>query len=160
MLNALAARRPLYVRRLPVFEELLESLAHTPNIRFYDTTDDLIRQLRHIAPWDDSVPVPATDNGAGRSAREIRAGLELALARIDYRRIVERVRAVQFPGQVAPQSAPLRAIPDEPAAFAAQFLAVRVERLARRLFDLPMLFAGARLIARAIRGAVRLIRGH
>lgn len=159
VLNALAARRPLYVRRLPVFEELWEAQARNPNIHFYETTDDLIRQLQQIAAWDARAPIPAQDNGADRSAREIRAGLETALARIDYRHIVDRIRAVQFPGQIAPQGADSRPMPDQPAAFAARFLAVRVERIARWLFELPVLFAGVRLVARAIRGVVRLLRG-
>jgi GT2 family glycosyltransferase/glycosyltransferase involved in cell wall biosynthesis len=160
VLNVLAARRPLYVRRLPVFEELWESQARNPNIHFFETTEDLIRQLRHIAVWDDSARLPATDNGADRSAREIRAGLETALARIDYHRIVERVRAIQFPGQVSPQGAVQHPTLSEPAAFAAQFLAARVERVARWLFKQPLLFAGSRLAARTIRGAVRLLRGR
>ena len=160
VLNALAARRPVYVRRLPVFEELWESQARNPNIHFFETTEDLIRQLRHVAVWDDSARPPSADNGADRSAREIRAGLEAALARIDYHRIVARVRAVQFPGQVAPQGAVQGQIPGEPAAFAAQFLAIRVERAAHWLFKQPVLFAGIRLIARTMRGAVRLLRGR
>ena len=160
VMNALAARRPLYVRRLPVFEELWESQARNPNIHFYETTEDLIRQLQQVAPWDDTVPLPAADNGADRSAREIRAGLEAALARADYRRIADRVRAVQFPDQVVPRGPALRPAPSAPAAFAAQFLAVRVERVALWLFDWPLVFSLARLIARSIRGLIRLLRGR
>jgi hypothetical protein len=158
VMNALAARRPLYVRRLPVFEELWESQARNPNIHFYETTEDLIRQLQQVAAWDDTAPLPASDNGADRSAREIRAGIETALARIDYRRIVDRIRAVQFPDQVVARGAAPRPIPSAPPAFAAQFVAARVERVALWLFDRPWLFAGIRLVARAIRAVVRLLR--
>lgn len=160
VMNALAARRPIYVRRLPVFEELWESQARNPNIRFYETTEDLIGQLRHVAPWDDATSLPASDNGADRSAREIRAGLETALARIDFRRIADRIRATQFPDQVAARGPAPRPTPSAPAAFAADFVASRVERAALWLFDQPALFAAIRVIARSIRGAVRLLRGR
>jgi GT2 family glycosyltransferase/glycosyltransferase involved in cell wall biosynthesis len=156
VLNALAARRPLYVRRLPVFGELWESLARNPNIHFYETTEDLIRQLRDIEPWDERAPSPAPGNGVDRSAREIREGLEAALAQVDYRRIVDRVRAVQFPDQVTRRTDE-RPVPGEPVAL---FLAVRVERMALWLFDQRMLFAAVRLVARTIRGFVRLLRGR
>ncbi|HEV2677618.1 MAG TPA: glycosyltransferase [Aliidongia sp.] len=159
VLNSLAARRPLYVRRLPVFEELWDSQDRTPNIHFYETTTDLIQQLRTIARWDDSVPLPAPDNGADRSAREIRAGLEAALRQIDYQRIVDRLRAIQFPGQLgvrAPQASGAAA--NTAAAFAAHFLAVRVEHVARMLFDRPLLFAAARLVARILRAGFRALR--
>jgi GT2 family glycosyltransferase/glycosyltransferase involved in cell wall biosynthesis len=165
VLNALAACKPLYVRRLPVFEELWESQNCNPNIHFYETTGDLIRRLREIAVWDDSVPPPVANNGAGRTAREIRAALERALEQVDYWRIAERVRAVQFPGQVAPHNLlppHLLPPPAEPAAFAAHFLAARVERIARIVFEQPLLFAGIRGIARILRLVMRALRrsGH
>ena len=155
VLNALAARRPLYVRRLPVFEELWESLGRNPNIHFFETTADLIEQMRAVAAWIDVAP--AARDGADRVVRDIRIGLEAALARVDYQRIVDRVRGAQFPAQVA--AGPARApTPDEPAAFAARFLAERVERAALRLFDRPLPFAIARGIGRALRAGVRSIK--
>jgi GT2 family glycosyltransferase len=157
VLNALAARRPLYVRRLPVFEELWESQDRNPNIHFYETTADLIEQLRQVAIWDESAVLPTADNGADRSAREIRAGLESALERVDYRRIVERIRATQFPEQVAP-GASVPPVHGTPAAYAAHFLASRVERLARTLFEQRALFAMIRLVARTLRAGVRMLR--
>jgi GT2 family glycosyltransferase len=96
VLNALAARRPVFVRPLPVFEELWRGQDMNPNIHFYETEADLVEQLRVIPAWREVARPPG--NGADRMAREIRAGLEAALGRIDYRRIVERVRAVQFKG--------------------------------------------------------------
>jgi GT2 family glycosyltransferase len=158
VLNALAARKPIYVRRLPVFMELWESQGRTGNVRFYETTADLVRQLQTIAPWADAAQ-PVRGSGADRSAREIRAALELALARADYRRIVDRVRAVQFPGQIAQPAAVVTGpMTDTPAGFAAHFVAVRVERVARLLFDQPLLFAAIRWVARGLRAGIRLLR--
>jgi hypothetical protein len=143
-----------------VFEELWDTQDRNPNIHFYETTTDPIEQLRTIAPWDESAALPPPDNGADRSAREIRAGLEEALARADYRRIADRIRAVQFPGQVAPfrsgASAPsgLEQVPPHaPPAFAAHFIAVRVERIARALFEQPVVFVAVRFVGRVLRGA-------
>lgn len=158
VLNALAARRPLYVRRLPVFEELWESQHRNPNIHFYETTDDLIRRLRVIASWDDAVELPPSNNGADRSAREIRAGLGSALAQVSYHRIVARIRAIQLPDQLAPPT-PAVMETETPAAFAAHFLALRIERVARVLFQQPVLFAGVRLVARVLRAGARALRG-
>ncbi len=159
VLNALAARRPLYVRRLPVFEELWDSLGRNPNIHFFETTADLIRQLRALEPWIEDVPA-APDNGADRAARDIRAGLEAALARADYHRIVDRIRGAQFPDQVTTAGRSAEPIPPhEPVAFAARFVALQVERLARVLFGIPFLFSGARLIGRGLRAGIRLFRG-
>ncbi|HLZ67706.1 MAG TPA: glycosyltransferase [Aliidongia sp.] len=158
VMNALAARRPVYVRRLPVFEELWESQDRNPNIRFFETTHELIEQLQDIALWDESVPLPPADNGADRCAREIRDGLEAALDCVDYERIVERVRAVQFPAHVGFPGGAGEAMPGAPPAYAARFLALRVERIARVLFDQPVLFGMIRLAARILRAGLRLLR--
>jgi GT2 family glycosyltransferase len=94
VLNALAARRPVFVRPLPVFDELWRGQNLDPNIHFYETTADLIERLRDVPAWRDS-DLPPAGNGADRMAREIRAGLDAALARIDYHHIVERLRAIR-----------------------------------------------------------------
>ncbi len=94
VLNALAARRPIFVRDLPVFEELWRGLGRNPNIHFYQTTDELIERLHDIPKW---IATPdAVGNGAAEAMRKIRQALDAARERVTYRRAVERLRAVQF----------------------------------------------------------------
>jgi GT2 family glycosyltransferase len=164
LLNALAARRPIFVRRLPVFEELWEGQARNPNIHFYETTADLVEQLRVIPAWQEPAATPQADNGTARSAREIRAGLEAALAKADYRKVVERVRAVQVAAELstALKSTTIRPSPGfstEIADKAAYHLAVRVEWLARRLLRKPAIFrASWAMYYQVLRPAVRIWR--
>jgi GT2 family glycosyltransferase len=51
VLNALAASRPVFLRRLPVFVELWETLGRTANIHFYDTTAELVAALGDPPAW-------------------------------------------------------------------------------------------------------------
>jgi GT2 family glycosyltransferase len=167
VLNALAARRPVFLRHLPVFDELWQGLGLSPNIHFYETTADLVARLHDIPVWRDSTPPPA-GNGAERSAREIRAGLDAALGEIDYRRIVERMRAVQFitdladspPPPPAPPPAPMPVVDESAAARAARYLAEHVERIARAILGFPPFYAGIRLIFRGTRAILRMLRGR
>jgi GT2 family glycosyltransferase len=159
VLNALAARRPVFVRPLPVFEELWLGQDRNPNIHFYETTTDLIEQLRAIPAWRDGA-APA-GNGALRAAREVRAGLDAALDRIDCGRIVERLRAMQFAtdigfaGRAAAVQAP---VANTKAAQAARYVAGRVERLVGMFLRIPVFYGAARLCFRAARPMVRRLR--
>lgn len=100
VLNALAAHRPVFVRNLPVFEELWKGLDRNPNIHFYETADELIQSLQHIPKW--IVTRDAADNGAAEAMRKIREGLDAARSRVTYRRIADRLRAVQFVSDIEP----------------------------------------------------------
>jgi len=157
LMNALAAKRPVFVRRLPVFEELWESQARNPNVHFYETTADLIERLRVLPGWQEPQANPAPGNGAERSAREIHAGIKAAIARADYRTIVDRLRAVQFMTEMAaiPSWAPLPDalairphVPSTPQDKAARFLAERMELVARKIFRSRLLYGALRLIFR------------
>lgn len=157
LMNALAAKRPVFVRRLPVFEELWESQACNANVHFYETTADLIERLRVVPRWQEPAANPPAGNGAERSAREIHAGIKAAIARADYRTIVDRLRAVQFMTELAavPSWAPLpdalaigpRA-PSTPSDKAARFLAERVELVARKILRSRIIYGAIRLIFR------------
>jgi hypothetical protein len=56
VMQALAARRPIFVHAMPAFEEVWHGLERNPNIHFYETTADLIEQLRNIPQWIDLLP--------------------------------------------------------------------------------------------------------
>jgi hypothetical protein len=165
VLHALAARRPVFVRTLPVFDELWQALDRNPNIHFYETTSELIAQLRVLPAWRDVPSLPA-GNGALRSAREIRSGLDAALGRIDYRRIVERVRAMQFATDIGGSLAPPPPVevtaeaaePETDAVRAARYLARGVEKIASTILAFPPLYAVIRLLFRTLRAGVRGLR--
>jgi GT2 family glycosyltransferase/glycosyltransferase involved in cell wall biosynthesis len=155
VLNALAARKPVFVRRTPVFEELWQGLSRTQNIHFYETTDDLADLLRTPPPWIDEAPV-ASAGGADRSAREIRQAIEQSLANADYGRIVSRLRAVQLVNDVAAGG---RDEGRTNAALLARDLGHKVEKIAERVLTTPVVLQTSRRLARwvrAIRAGARL----
>jgi GT2 family glycosyltransferase len=145
LLEALAASRPVFVRPLPVFQELWEGQNHNPNIHFYHTTSELLESLAEIPRWRESRP---TADGAGRSAREIRDLLEAALLKADYRTIAGRLRALR-------QDAPPVVLPEpEPETLAesrARYIAERVEFTARRFFQSRWLYHLSRVVFRTVR---------
>lgn len=130
-LNALAAERPLFLRRLPVFEELYEALGQPPNMYFYDTTAELIALLRENPAWrPHAVSAPYT---ADDSARDIRAALEAARRGAGFTRIARRIEAVQLASAFAhDSSAPVL---DSEVGRAARFAGQRVEAIARRVLS-------------------------
>jgi GT2 family glycosyltransferase len=148
LLHALAACRPVFVRRLPVFEEIRGALGDTANVHFYATTDELIARLRDPPRWVPSTP-PA-GNGAARAARDLHGALRQALSQVSYTRIVRRIRAVQMVSALAAQNAPPPPS-DTKAAAAARYLALRVERAALRLLQSRTLYTAARMAWRSVR---------
>jgi GT2 family glycosyltransferase/glycosyltransferase involved in cell wall biosynthesis len=158
VLNALAARRPVFLRRLPVFQELWDSLGRTPNIHFYDATRDLLRALANPPAWVDApCDAGACKDGAERCARQIRDGLDAAIARADYGRVVRRIRAMQLASDLSDTGRP-PIVHGTQAAEVAQFLALRVERVARRALALGPLYQASRLMFRTARYGWRAVR--
>ncbi len=156
-LNALAAKRPLFVRRLPVFEEIWHALDRTPNVHFYDTTSELVALLQTPVPWVDEAEQQA-HNGALRSAREIGGALDAAIGRANYWGILSRLRAVQLASVLANPDAPVSL--DTEAARAARFAAERVEFVLRRLLATRAFYQVSRLAFRGARPVLRFVRGR
>ena len=159
LLNALAAERPVFVRRLPVFVELWEALGRTANIHFYDATADLLAALASPPAW---VPEPTRGqdhaDGAQVGARQIRLAMEAAIAGADHRRIVRRIRAMQLASDLSDSGRPARH--STQAADAAQFVALGIERVARRALSVMPVYHGARLMFRTARLGWRAVRGR
>ncbi len=156
-LHALAAGKPVFLRRLPVFEEIWETQGRTPNFHFYDSTSELIEKLRELPHW---VPqsLPPAGNGASRSASEIWDALNRAMQRADYARIVTRIRALQLISDLSNTGAQPTVI-DNDAARAARFLAIKVENAARWLLTSRLVYALTRLLFRAQRRVRITVRG-
>jgi GT2 family glycosyltransferase/glycosyltransferase involved in cell wall biosynthesis len=156
VLHALAAERPVFVRRLPVFEEIWEATNRNPNLHFFESTTDLVARLQIPPPWQPN-PFPAPGNGAERSARQIRDALLQALDQVDYARIVRRIRAVQLASALARQNA-MPPPSDTKAAHAARFVSLIVERITLRILGVPAFYAPARVFFHGLRRGVRLIK--
>ncbi len=149
-LNALAARRPLFARRLPATEEIWNALGRSANVHFYDTTDELVEMLRDLPAWQPEPPQPEQDRL--RPAREIRAAMETALGTVTFTTITARVQAMQFASDAA-NLGPPPALGDTD--IAARLVAARLEGVAQRAFRQKWVFKATRL---AIRSARRLKR--
>jgi GT2 family glycosyltransferase len=150
VLHALAAERPVFVRRLPVFTEIWHATGQNPNLRGYDCTSDLIACLQSPPAWQPHA-VPPPGNGAARNAGEIRDALLQAMSRVDYHRIVRRIRAVQLAAAIVQQNE-LPVLSDGKAAAAARFLAMKVEIAALRVLRVRGVYASARALFRVARG--------
>jgi GT2 family glycosyltransferase len=165
VLDALAARRPVFVRPLPVFKELYEGLGRDPNIHFYETTADLIMQLRALPRWQEPQTSPHLAARAARNAKDILELTEAALAKVDYHVLVDRLRALPLePVDKAPpdpvdteeESAKIsrEKIADQVASFAAQ----RFEWIFQRMFRSWPVYLFSRLIFRILRPGMKILR--
>jgi GT2 family glycosyltransferase len=153
VLHALAARRPVMIRSLPVFRELWAALGHTPNMHFYDSTQHLIALLASPPVWtehDSAMP----EEGAERAARQIREAVEAAIRRADHGRIVRRIRAMQLASDLSDTGRGEIAHASQ-AAQVAQAVAQRVERVTRRVLSVPPVYRTARVLFRAARAGWR-----
>jgi hypothetical protein len=148
-LHALAARRPVFVRPLPVFLELWEKLGRSPNIHFYESTPNLLMALSQNPVWIDTA-ASETQHNATASAQQIHDALTKAIARADHGRIVRRIRAVQFASELAGSNR-RRVANSTPAAQIAHWLAIRVECLARRALSIRPIYQAMRAVFRLIR---------
>ncbi len=145
-LNALAAKRPLFARRLPATEEIWIALGRNPNVRFYDSTEELAALLQSVPLWDNQAP---PQPAAPQSADGIGAALQAAMQAADYTRIVARIQATQFASDTSKfgEHRVDYAVP----AVAANLVARRVERWVRVAFERPVLFRVTRYGVRAAR---------
>lgn len=157
LLHALAARRPVFVRPLPVFRELHDLLGGSPNVHFYRTTRQLVEALAEPPKWIDTVPPSPCAHDAAEAARSIAEALDRAMARADFGHIAARIRAVQFADDISREAAG-QAQPHGKPAEAARLVASRVEAVLRRVFAVTPVYHAARLLLRAGRKVARPFR--
>ena len=176
LLNALAAERPVFVRPLPVFEEINLALGGEGNLHVFQTIQDLVDQLRTLPVWNPQRASPGRPGDSVRVTNDVRDALTAALSKVSYERIVRRLRAlytikVFAPSPVEPARPEAEVVPvlepaelmDTPAvppaapepasprAFVAHRAGLFAERWAYRLLGLPAVLPLVRAIARTIR---------
>jgi GT2 family glycosyltransferase len=156
VLHALAAHRPVLVRALPVFRELWAALGNTPNMHFYDSTTHLIALLATPPVWVHEPP-PQGAEDASRAARQIRDAVDMAIHRADHGRIVRRIRAMQLASDLSDTGRGEIAHAGQ-AAQVAQAVALRVERVTRRVLSVSPVYHTTRVLFRAARYGWRAVR--
>lgn len=154
LMNALAMRKPIFVRRLPVFEEIWHRLGCNPNVHFFETTTQLAQALAIAPAWIDHEKQIVSNDGAARMAREILTGINQAIASTSHKRIMKRLTTVDLIGGVAPE----RAVTRRSNMLAARVGADYMERLLEKVFSAPYIYATALLFYRSIRKIYRLGR--
>jgi hypothetical protein len=164
VLNALAARTPILVRPLPVFEEMEQALGGEANLHVFATTDDLIRQLASPPVWTDEGASSGRPGDALRAARDIRVALEASIARASYERVVRRIRALRPTGdpEVRTETLIVRErytpAPATPVAFVANYVGRCVERATAGVLAAPGAFSLLRFVVRLLRWPARAFR--
>lgn len=93
VVHALARSRPVYVRRLPPFEEAVAAIeGAAANVHWFEDAHDLARQLAQgVAPWQGEAARGEAD-GWRRSALEVLQALRESQAQIDATHVTERLR--------------------------------------------------------------------
>lgn len=90
LLEALAHRRPVLVRRLEPFDEIRSRLAEAANVHVFEDDADLVRRLATPLTWIDR-PGEAPGRGWSQCADDLLDVVEAALRRADYGRVLRRV---------------------------------------------------------------------
>jgi hypothetical protein len=88
-MQGLARRTPVFVRHLPVFDEINAELG-SRNLYFYEDTDDLVRKLAAGIPeWEEEAD-KADVHDWHASAVAIESNLQSALSEVRFEKLVER----------------------------------------------------------------------
>jgi hypothetical protein len=96
-MHALARRKPVYVRRLPPFEEIAKNIiVGNENIHWYGSTHSLIEQIKSgIAEWQVEDLI-GERGGWERSANQILEAILQKMNNIEYSHLVDRMRWFKF----------------------------------------------------------------
>jgi GT2 family glycosyltransferase len=157
LLNALAAQRPIYVRPLPVFEQIVGALGGESNVHVFNTTAELVQSLRSPQKWCAEGAAPRCFGDAIRAADEIGSGLDRMIASASYERIVRRIRAIQTLDDFANIRSSVPRASDRPTLVARHFSQI-FEDFARRALALPGIYAPARCLYRVFFSFFKTLR--
>jgi GT2 family glycosyltransferase len=152
LLNALAAKKPVFIRPLPVFEEIVRQIGEDPNIHVFQTTGELVRQLETPPTWCEAGAVTGCVGDARRAAQDICDAIDQMIGAARYDRIVKRLRGLATLRDYTDLHPPP---PPPPPADSRAFLAARAgrsyERLVFKLLGLPGLLSSGRNCYRFVR---------
>ena len=150
LLNALAAKKPVLIRPLPVFAEMVERIGEDPNIHVFQTTAELVRMLDQPLAWREPGAVTGPSEDARRAARDVGDALDKMIAGASYERITRRIRALMTLHDFSAIH-PSQPTPGDSRAFIAASIGRTIEAFARRLLDVPGVLDTSRSFYRALR---------
>lgn len=163
LLHALAHHKPVLVRRMPVYEEILEAMGGSPNVHMFNSTVELSGMLGTMPQWIDQVTTK--QNGWKRAAADLRNSIDVAIKNIDFSAVETRLASINLRDrryQAAAQStAAAFAIPasanagspntQDPRRQASEYIGRLAAKLARRSFAVPGVYRATRLVGKAAR---------
>lgn len=150
LLNALAAKKPVLIRPLPVFAEMVERIGEDPNIHVFQTTTELVRMLDQPLVWREPGAVTGPPGDGRRAARDVGEALDTMIAGARYERITKRIRALMTLHDFSAIH-PSQPTPGDSRAFIAASIGRTIEALARRLLDIPGVLDASRACYRLLR---------
>jgi GT2 family glycosyltransferase len=117
VLHALAHKRPIVVRAMPLYDELSAALGGTCNLHQCQTTQEMVDLA--CSPnliWSEEGSAPRADSGWGRVIKDLDKGLQRARGRLEFTRLVARFDSMNVRQEVeVPIALPLTATaPAEP----------------------------------------------
>lgn len=90
VLHALAHKKPVVVRSMPLYDEISSALGNAANIHQRETTQEMVElACSPELTWIDDQP-PVHGQGWDRVAQDLDDGIARSLARIDYDRLIVR----------------------------------------------------------------------
>ena len=150
LLHAIARQKPVVVRKLPVFEEIVSHLpVGTENVHWFETVDDIVALLASGAPrW---VGVAAEGDGSNwdTCARQVLEHIQRRVGICEVEDVEERVRWLEksFLGKASADSTAAFSQSARAARFVSQF----IERALTRLLNRRYAYATGRFVWRGIR---------
>lgn len=150
LLNALAAKKPVVIRPLPVFEEMVRLIGEDPNIHVVQTTAELVRLLAQPLAWREHGLAVGRPDDARRAATEIGDALDEMIAHARYDRMVSRLRAILTLHDYSALH-PAQPTPGDSRAFVAATIGRFSEAAARRVLKVPGVLTAARACYRTLR---------
>jgi GT2 family glycosyltransferase len=154
LLNALAAKKPVFIRPLPSFEEIVRRVGEDPNIHVFQTTAELVQRLRKPIAWREAGAAAGRPGDGRRAAEDIGHALDRMIAGAQNERIVRRIRDLKtLQGFAALRPAP-PIMPEGSRAFLAHRFGLVCEQIARVVLSVPGVLAAGQGCFRVVRRIV------
>lgn len=91
IMHAIARKRPVIVRTMPLYDEFKSSLRNTANLYQCETTQEMVElAVRPTLRWQDEPSLDNNGQGWDRAAADLEAGVAEALKRVRYDHLVTK----------------------------------------------------------------------
>ena len=110
IMHALARKRPVIVRRMPINDEISAALGDNPNIHQCETTEQMVRLAFTDLTWNNERQLTGEGQGWGRVLADLERGLTKSFSQIDYDRLVSRFERIEFRKRVVREHSASRSL--------------------------------------------------